>query len=136
MCDTSHLREHRALYWAIHKYHKDKPAKSKSAPVGAVTPGRGGNGVNAGKLKGVSSPKLKPQLNGTKPLIKPRILPNKKAASPASINSVYNKLQKNGAINVAPVKPAQNKMNGVKSLGNKKKKEELTEHFIDFWLVK
>ena len=27
ICDPSYLREHRALYWAIYKYHKDKKPK-------------------------------------------------------------------------------------------------------------
>ena len=135
MCDTSHLKEHRALYWAIHKYHKDKPTKTKSAPVAGVTPGRGGNGVKGGKAKNVSSPKVKPQLNGVKPVIKHKLLSSKQAVSPASINSVYNKLQKNGAINIAPVKHVQNRINGVNSSGNKKnKKKELPEHFVDLML--
>lgn len=141
-CDPSFLREHRSVYWAIFKYHKDKPAKARSTSSASLTPVRGArannsqhesvNGVKSKAL--VNSPKVRQQLNGVKPGIRPQALSNKMSSSPGSIHTAYNKLQKNGAISVAPVKPVQHRINGVRPILNKKVVKEVPKHFVDFML--
>jgi hypothetical protein len=141
-CDPSFLREHRSVYWAIFKYHKDKPAKAKSTSSASLTPVRSArannsqhesvNGVKSKAL--VNSPKVRQQLNGVKPGIRPQALSNKLSSSPGSIHTAYNKLQKNGAISVAPVKPVQHRLNGVRPILNKKVVKEVPKHFVDFML--
>ena len=140
ICDPSYLREHRALYWAIHKYHKDKKPKgsvgntssspvkqSKTLPTN-TQPNQASKAspkpapVNSVKTNG----QMKPQSPGSN---KP--IPNLK-----TIETVYKKLRENSDVTVSPVnknspsKPGLNLKNNV----NKSPAADESKHFVDMLL--
>eukprot|EP00092_Neocalanus_flemingeri_P006508 GFUD01007015.1.p1 GENE.GFUD01007015.1~~GFUD01007015.1.p1 ORF type:complete len:749 (+),score=231.55 GFUD01007015.1:274-2247(+) len=116
-------------------------AKHRSTPTASLNSAKGVKANNAlhqnvvgGKSRSLQhSPKVRQQLNGVKNASKPQLV-NHKVSSPGSINTAYSKLQKNGAISVEPVKGAQNRINGVRPIQNKKVVKEVPKHFVDFML--
>jgi hypothetical protein len=133
ICDGSDLLEQRALYWAIHKYHKDKKPKA-SAPANNASP------IKQNKLGPVSNPNaaLKPKTlmnqktksNGhIKPQASSKPLPSLK-----TIETVYKKLQENNFVTVSPVKKGspQKQLNlNVKKEAVEKPVAEEPKHFVD-----
>ena len=99
LCDGSDLLEHRALYWAIYKYHKDKKPKvsaNNTSPVKQNKPVSANNSSAATKPKTTVNPHIK--ANGhIKPQASSKPLPSLK-----TIETVYKKLQENNFVTVSP----------------------------------
>ena len=92
ICDPSHLREHRALYWAIFKYHKDKKPKAGAVNSSVSSPLKQGKSNLTNNSNSSAAAKCKTPVNSN---IKsngqanhPKGLPNPKA-----VENVYKKLQ-------------------------------------------
>ena len=131
LCDGSDLLEHRALYWAIHKYHKDKKSKASANNTSPVKPSKQvpvNNPSTATKPKTSVNQKsnghIKPQ-----PQASSKPLPSLK-----TIETVYKKLQENNFVTVSPVKKGspqkQLNLNVKKEAGEKPAAEE-PKHFVD-----
>ena len=137
ICDPSYLREHRALYWAIFKYHKEKKPKAGAVNNSVSSPMKQGKS-NVANTNSSAAAKCKTPVNSN---IKsngqvnhPKGLPN-----PKSVESVYKKLQENNFVTVSPVnknssKPGLNiKMKGVAPTNHKPVVDD-SKHFVDLLL--
>ena len=130
ICDGSDLLEHRALYWAIHKYHKDKKPKA-SAPANNASP------VKQNKSGPVNNPSAAKTLLNQKTKSNGHIKPqasSKPLPSLKTIETVYKKLQENNFVTVSPVKKGspQKQLNlNVKKEVVEKPVAEEPKHFVD-----
>ena len=126
ICDPSYLREHRATYWAIFKYHKDKKPKTSV-----------NNSVSSPLRHNKSAPT--PQVKNKTPAVNGQVRPNNSSSSqnPAApslnnITSVYKKLQENNFVTVSPVNKNQSKpgLSLKKNVVNGGRPDE-PKHFLD-----
>ena len=129
ICDPSYLRDQRAIYWAILKYHKERKAKLANS---SSTPVRGNKTQPQPQVN--SSLKTKVQTNGVKANGVKSFSPSQKANTNIdTIRTVYNKLQSNSDVTVSPVSknsPAQ--CNNIKRNGPQ---QEEPKHFVDSCLM-
>ena len=127
ICDPSYLRDQRAIYWAILKYHKERKAKLANS---SSTPIRG----NKAQPQVNSSPKAKVQTNGIKANGLKSFSPSQKPNSNIdTIRNVYNKLQSNSDVTVSPVsKNSLAHCNNIKRNGSQ---HEEPKHFVDSCLM-
>ena len=116
ICDPSYLKEHRALYWAIFKYHKDKNSKSNSINnVSSAALSKSSIIVSqAGKVKVAgNSGKVFQPVNGFSHGVSGQ-------PSQGTIRKAYTKLQRNSEVKVtvSPVKSSSTKQSPVNSKPN------------------
>ena len=130
ICDPSCIREQRALYWAILKYHRDRRAKLAN---NYNTPVRGSKSQH-GAIQN-SALKAKLQSNGVN-------INGVKSSSPDTklgggnldtVRSVYKKLKSNSDVTVSPVsKNSQTQHHNIKKNGGS---NEESKHFVDRCLL-
>ena len=122
ICDPSYIREHRAIYWAILKYHKERKAKLANS---SNTPVRGAKSVHqtGPNSAGKTRPQSEVKVNGVKPV----------GGHLESVRNVYKKLQSNSDVTVSPVsKNPSAQCNNVKRNGAM---TDEPKHFVDQCLM-
>ena len=135
ICDASDLLEHRALYWAIYKYHKDKKPKVNASSSSPVKQNKSAPANNFNPPSAASKPKtLVNQAAKTNGHVKSQhpTNANKPLPSLKTIETVYKKLQENNFVTVSPVKKGspQKQLNlHVKKESVEKPEEQ--KHFVD-----
>ena len=129
ICDPSYLRDQRAIYWAILKYHKERKAKLANS---SSTPIRGNKAQHQPQVN--SSLKTKVQTNGVKANGVKSFSPSQKPNTNIdTIRTVYNKLQSNSDVTVSPVsKNSAAHCNNIKRNGPQ---SEEPKHFVDSCLM-
>ena len=129
ICDPSYLRDQRAIYWAILKYHKERKAKLANS---SSTPIRGNKAQPQPPVN--SSLKAKVQTNGVKANGLKSFSPGQKPnTNMDTIRTVYNKLQSNSDVTVSPVsKNSSAHCNNIKRNGPQ---HEEPKHFVDSCLM-
>ena len=127
ICDPSYLRDQRAIYWAILKYHKERKAKLANS---SSTPVRGTKAQSQPQVN--SSLKTKVHTNGVKANGVKSLSPSQKPNTNIdTIRTVYNKLQSNSDVTVSPVsKNSAAHCNNIKRNGSEEPK-----HFVDSCLT-
>ena len=105
ICDPSYLKEHRALYWAIFKYHKDKKPKGINNP--SASPMKSAKTSNNSHTPVAANNRTKPpvannvKVNGQ---VKNAVTNSSKPVPTLkTIENVYKKLQDNNFVTVSPV---------------------------------
>ena len=103
LCDPSFLREARALYWSIYKYHRDKPCFKPSKQFkGASTSTP--NKLDTSLINGKKSKSSQKQSVNERV---PSVVTNKHSHIPkpsfGSVKKAYSKLHKNCKIHCIPV---------------------------------
>ena len=129
ICDPSYLRDQRAIYWAILKYHKERKAKLANS---SSTPVRGNKAQPQPQVN--SSVKAKVQTNGVKANGLKSFSPSQKPnTNMDTIRNVYHKLQSNSDVTVSPVsKNSPAHCNNIKRNGPQ---HEEPKHFVDSCLM-
>jgi len=135
ICDPSFIRDQRAIYWAILKYHRDRKAKLANHQSGPVKGGRAQpqplhNSAQKSKLQANGVVKV----NGVKSLS-----PAQKPVGGGNLDTIrnaYKKLQSNSDVTVSPVsKNSPTKCNTINIKRNSGPSTEEPKHFVDLCLV-